>query len=439
MKTQFAVLILCLSAISFTPAADWAEITGSSNATIPPAAADDVVWRTDLPKAFTEAKDTGRPLFVSWRCLPCKQCAEFDKGVLDGSPTLTPLLKRFVTLRMTDASHLDHRIFPYRDFQDLDLSWWAYFMSPEGRVYGVFGGKDHVSDKTRISEAALVNTMGRVLEHHYDSRRASWDVDGPLPDLRQRPQTPKDLATTTDFGRDRPHFSKQACIHCHQVADIENFGKMKSDSFNVDAFTQPWPLPENAGIVVDRDDGLKVTGVTPGGAAEGAGIQLGDSLAMAGGRRLFGQADFRGVLHRAPLGDATVEVGWLRNGEYKQGELELSAGWRATEISWRKSVYDGVYGEWIGFFPLKGPNQGKGSMSLRPFMGPSNKVKQNPWYQAGLRPGMEIVSVNGKADDWNSREVLTWFKLNHQAGDDVVIRVKGGQEFSATLPLKRPK
>ena len=63
---------------------------------------------------------------------------------------MTPLLRQFVTVRLTDALQLDLDIFRVEGYQDLDLSWWGYFLSPGGRIYGVFGGRDEVSDKTRI-------------------------------------------------------------------------------------------------------------------------------------------------------------------------------------------------------------------------------------------------------------------------------------------------
>ncbi len=69
-----------------------------------------------------EAADTGRPLFITFRCLPCKQCADFDASVLDGSPSLTPLLRQFITVRLTDAAQLDLSIFPAEGYQDFDLS-----------------------------------------------------------------------------------------------------------------------------------------------------------------------------------------------------------------------------------------------------------------------------------------------------------------------------
>ena len=154
--------------------ATWEAALGPAEGTIPSPPDSEIVWRTDLDAALAEAKSQKRPLLVTWRCLPCKQCAAFDKDVLEGGPVLSPLLKQFVTVRMADAGLLDERLFPYRGYQDLDLSWWGYFLSPEGKLYAVFGGKDHVSDTTRISTAAFANTMRRVLAHHYDPRREKW-------------------------------------------------------------------------------------------------------------------------------------------------------------------------------------------------------------------------------------------------------------------------
>src|SRR4051794_30187461 len=122
----------------------WPAILGPSEGTIPPAPAFQVTWRGDLPVALNEARAKQLPLFVTLRCLPCKQCAEFDKEVLDGGSDLDPLLAQFVTVRLTNAAAIDLRIFPIEGFQDLDLSWWGWFLSPDAQVYAVFGGKDHV-------------------------------------------------------------------------------------------------------------------------------------------------------------------------------------------------------------------------------------------------------------------------------------------------------
>ena len=426
------VLAFAFSA-QFLHAGKWDEVLGKAQGTTPPGSDEEVYWQPDVLKALAEAQESNKPVLVTWRCLPCKQCSIFDKDVLEGGPELTPLLQQFVTVRMTDAAQLDERIFPYRDFQDLDLSWWGYFLSPKGEVYGVFGGKDHVSDATRISGAAFINSLKRVLVHHYDPRRADWKIDGTVPNLSEDAVGPKDIEAFEVYAENRPWMAKQECVHCHQVGDLVHVESMELGTFERAQLTQRWPLPENVGIVVDRDDGLLVTEVEAGSAAAAAGIKEGDRLGMAGGRRLFGQADFRGVLHRASYGPDTIAVGWTRNGEPMFGELKTGDGWRVTENSWRKSVYEGVIGPHLGFFPIKGPNQGKGSMSFKPFMGPGPKQKANAWYPSGLRPNMEIVEVNGKSDDWDSRQFLAWFRLNHEVGDEVRIKVKGGKVFSKVL------
>src|SRR5689334_22359192 len=86
------------------PAADWQEILGPAQGEVPLPEAP-VVWRKDLDKALAEARQSNRPLFVTMRCLPCKQCAAFDKEVLEGGPELNPLLARFVTVRLTNAAN----------------------------------------------------------------------------------------------------------------------------------------------------------------------------------------------------------------------------------------------------------------------------------------------------------------------------------------------
>src|SRR5688572_29197284 len=106
-RTLLIALIASLFNLAAPAAApNWNEILGPSQARLP-APLPDIVWRTDLQKALAEAKELKRPLFITLRCLPCKQCSAFDKDVLEGGPLLSPLLSQFVTVRITDAKQLD--------------------------------------------------------------------------------------------------------------------------------------------------------------------------------------------------------------------------------------------------------------------------------------------------------------------------------------------
>ena len=418
----------------------WQEILGPSTATIP-APLPEVLWRSDLAEALLLAQSENRPLFITMRCIPCKQCEDFDKEVLEGGPLLSPLLRQFVTVRLTDASDLDLRRFPMEGFQDFDLSWWGWFLSPEGRVYGVFGGRDHVSDTTRISGEALANTLQRVLEHHYDPRRSQWDLDGPAPDLTQELKTPTQLPGYRSWFRQLE--AQQECIHCHQVAEILRQPSIDAGRFDKTVDFEVWPLPENTGLVLDRDHGLRIRSVEPDSAADSAGLRTGDVLAASAGHRLFGQADFRGVLHRAQRLDTSIAVVWLRDGELHSGTLELREGWKKTVVDWRASVSGGNVGGHPSFWPLAG-NAGErrrmdlpaGTMAVKPWFGPN---PSGAAFEAGLRGNDIITAVDGESPDLNARSFLVWFRMDHEPGDMVQLTVlnRRGTERLITYRLRR--
>jgi S1-C subfamily serine protease len=191
-----------------------------------------------------------------------------------------------------------------------------------------------------------------------------------------------------------------------------------------------WPLPENVGIVLDRDDGLLVKRIERGSAAERAGLAAGDRLAAAGDRKLFGQADFRGVLHRGPRGVGALEVRAWRGAELRTGVLELADGWRATVLGWRKSVADGNIGAAPGFaWPLEVKAEerrkrgiAENAMAVKPFFG--KQGESWPASTAGLREDDVIVAVGGKSPNVAQREFMTWFRLQYEPGDAVVLTVR---------------
>jgi hypothetical protein len=401
----------------------WKEVLTNPPKIVLPAPRPKVEWLTKFAPAFEQAQKENRPLFVTFRCLPCKQCAEFDKDVLEGGADLDPLLRQFVTVRVTNAEHIVLDIFPLEGFQDLDLSWWGYFLSPQGQTYGIFGGKDHVSDATRISTAALANTMQRVLQHHYDPRRAEWNIDGPTPDLTKPHKETFTLPGFSSWIKRYPQ--KEGCLHCHQVAEVLRQPAIDAGTFEKIRDTQVWPLPENVGITLDRDHGLLVKEVEAGSPASEAGLRPGDMLAAAGGRRLFGQADFRGVLHRGPRGDGEIEVNWLRDGELRNAKLSLKDGWRKTVLDWRMSLAEGNVGAGPGFFPLRATDDQRkqfdlkaGTLAIRPYMGQN---QTSPARAAGLRNDDLVVAVNGESSVPEGRAFLVWFRMKFNPGDQVTL------------------
>jgi serine protease Do len=390
-----------------------------------PAPRDEVTWLSDLEHAFEIARAEDRPLFVTLRCLPCKQCSAFDRDVLEGGPRLDPLLARFVTVRLTDAAQLDLDLLPVEGFQDLDLSWWGWFLSPEGRVYGVFGGRDEISDETRISVAALANTLERILSHHADPRRARWGVDGPAPD-RSRARRPRDLPGFASWSARAPAEERSSCLHCHQVAEVLRQPALDAGTFDKQRDLEPWPLPENLGLVLDRDDGRRVSEVRPESPAEEAGLAPGDEVLVAQDRLVFGQADLRAALHRASRGATTIHLIARRGEDLRPFDLALADGWKRTVLTWRMSVSQGNVGAPPGFWP-NGARSGEreahgvpaGAMLVHPWFGP----RTGPPHEAGLRQDHLLVAVDGLRPDLSGRAFMVWFRQRKEPGDEVRLTV----------------
>lgn len=425
-------LILCYALATASPApgadpvpggkAAWEEILGPPRGEIPPPPPGKLEWLNGTKKALETAQRENRPVFVTFRCLPCKQCADFDRDVLDGGELLSPLLKRFVCVRLTNAEHIDTRIFPAEGFQDLDLSWWAYFLSPNGELYGIFGGRDDVSESTRISELALVRALERVLAHHHDPRRASWGIDGQVPDLSGKYPAPWDLPGWKSWEKGRE--AESGCLHCHELVEVMRQPAIDAKTFDMARDLELWPLPENVGLELERDHGLFVKEVKADSPAVRLGLRAGDVLGAAGGRRLFGQTDFRGVLHRGPRGSGVIPIVWRRGEELLRGDLQVALGWRRTLLDWRMSVSQGNIGASPGFFPnAAGDGDRKrlgipaGKMAVRPFLGDKKGIAWN----GGVRPGYVITSVDGESPDKTGRAFLVWFRLRHHPGDEIVL------------------
>lgn len=78
-----------------------------------------------------------------------------------------------------------------------------------------------------------------------------------------------------------------------------------------------------------------------------------------------------------------------------------------------------------GFWPLPGPEAGKGSLCIEPWFGQA--AAESPAFQAGLRPHHRIVAVDGRSPDLTGRAFLVWVRSTHEPGDPVVLRVEEGE------------
>src|SRR5437879_5979427 len=141
----------------------------------------------------------------------------------------------FVRVRLTKISGADLNVFDF----DYDLTWMAFFLNADEKIYGRYGGRDASSSDSRLSLAGLEYALGSALAAHRQAAPA-----GPV----ERP--PKPLLAEGYPAAKR--LKNGQCIHCHQVAEFRRAalkaqGKWRREDVWV------YPLPENLGLTLEVD------------------------------------------------------------------------------------------------------------------------------------------------------------------------------------------
>jgi serine protease Do len=266
----------------------------------------------DIPKAMAEAKRLNKPLFVTFRCVPCKDCAAFDADVANGNERVRDLAKdKFVSVRQVEMKGVDLSQFQF----DHDLNWAAMFINADGTVYARYGTQSAEGSDAYNSIDGLVNTMNRVLELH-----AAYP--GNKEELAEKRGKPKPVSNALDMpGLNNPakyaqETTRSNCIHCHNIHDAEHAQALETGKWSI-AMMWKYPLPDNIGLKIDRASGITIREVTPNSSAAKAGLKPGEVIVRMNGQRITSIADMQWVLHHLPGTDAVVTV------ETKSGKQEL--------------------------------------------------------------------------------------------------------------------
>jgi hypothetical protein len=345
-----------------------------------------------------------------------------DEQVVRQDKDLEKLEQQFVCVRLVQMKAVDLRLFQF----DYDQTWAVFFLNADGTIYGRYGTRagNQNHSTTHISVASFKKAMERALELHkgYPANKDQLaGKRGPEPEYAVADKIP---------GLDKGH-----CIHCHQVR--ENVLRLKWQQKKLTAADiWPYPLPENVGLRLDVDDGLKVKAVTKDSPAAKAGIEPGDELVKLNRQSLLSPADIQWVLHQAPAQTkltATVQ----RGKEMLEKMLVLSGNWKETDLGWRASSWFGLR-HGLQTAPLSNDEKRKRDI---PADGLALVVKNlhanaKPLSHAGLRPGDVIVGVDGKVEAMGEMQFVVYLRLNHPPGDKVKLTVLRGKERQElTVPM----
>ncbi len=201
---------------------------------------------------------------------------------------------------------------------DFDLTWYTFFVSPEERIYGRYGGRDPKSCDGRLSVAGFKYTMKLILDEH---KRSKKEDPSPAP---------------VTFRREPFQTERRGCMHCHQVWEGLRHEERAKGTFDPKSF-YVYPIPENVGLTLSVDEGNKVTAVKAKSPAAKAGIQAGDILEKVHQTKTFSQGDVMAALHHSPM-DVTISVKYRRDGQSDTVDLDLPTDWKKTDLSWRPSM-----------------------------------------------------------------------------------------------------
>ena len=115
------------------------------------------IWiYNDLAKAREIARREKKPIFVTFRCVPCKACAGFDAEVAKGNDRVHTLArKEFISVRQVEMKGVDLSLFQF----DFDLNWAAMFINAGGVVYARYGTQSADGPDAFNSLEGLENTM----------------------------------------------------------------------------------------------------------------------------------------------------------------------------------------------------------------------------------------------------------------------------------------
>jgi serine protease Do len=404
---------------------------------------EDGFWiYNDLPRGFELAKETGRPLLVVIRCIPCEACAQIDAQVVSRDPAVQRLLEKFVCVRIVNANGLDLSLFQY----DYDQSFAAFFLNADKTIYGRYGTRSHETESDRdVSVEGFAKALAAALELHerFPENKASLSAKrGPEPAVK----APEEFSSLKGKYRSRIDYEGnvvQSCIHCHQVGEAMRLVYRNGGQTIPEKLLYPYPLPNLVGLIMDPQEKARVRTVEPGSSAEKDAWQAGDEIVMLEGQPMVSIADVQWVLHNS--GDAqTLAAEVLRGGQRLRLSLSLDPGWRQRgDISWRAGSWDlrrmTTGGMRLDDLPLEarrplGLTDDVLALRVRHVGEYGEHAAAN---KAGFREGDVLVDVDGSNARLSESQLMTWLVNSKQPAERVaVIVLREGQRIRLALPMQ---
>lgn len=394
----------------------------------------------DWRKGFDVAKAQNKPLLVVMRCVPCLACAGIDASVLT-EPELSPLLDKFVCVRVINANDLDLSLFQF----DYDLSFSALFFNGDRTLYGRFGSWTHQKHSQDKNVAGFKAALEGALDVHknYPANKASLagkqGLATPFKDTLEIPA----LAAKYKKQLDWEGKVVQSCVHCHMIGDAVRTMERTQNKTISEKSIYPWPAPEAIGLTLASDAAAKIESVTPNSPAAKAGLLPGDELTSLAGQPLFSIADVSWILNNAP-DSVPLAATIKRAGAEKNIRIDLPAHWkmnsdisrRVGTWSMRAMAFGGMLMEDLSDEDRTQRHLDKDSMALLvKYVGEYGEHAAAK--KAGFKKDDVIIQIEGSKTRATESELFGRILENHPPGDKLSATVlRADQKLDLPIPVQ---
>lgn len=316
-------------------------------------------------------------------------------------------------VRLDEIQQSDLSLFEF----DYDLTMMVFFISPDEKIYGRYGGRDADGPDTRQSLAGLRFAMQSALDTHCEN--AATD-DPPR----------KEPVFVRDFSASR---QARGCIHCHQVKEIMHTDLREKGQWDRSHVFR-YPLPENIGMTLDVDRGNLVKAVQANSIAAKAGVVAGDMIESIAGTQIRSFADAQFALDKSPA-EGQVDVSWRRRGEWITRTLTLEKGWRRTDISWRPSMQELVAAPRLFGKDLVASERATLGLTETQMAFRQKKSVPGQARDAGIRPGDIVLGFDRSVMEMDAYDFQDYVRENYIVGDEVAVHLmRDGKRLD--LPMK---
>lgn len=318
-------------------------------------------------------------------------------------------------MRLVRIAGADLNVFDF----DYDLTWFCFFLNADGTVYGRYGGRDASDAHARLSLKGLRFALEQALEAHQNP---------PAPNPRpEPPRRAEDFAAAKRF--------RGGCIHCHNVKEFERADRKARGKWDRESIWV-YPLPENVGITLDVDRGNLIKSVAADSPAAKAGMTSGDVLKKLNDHPVASFADASYGLHQAPA-RGTIPVVWLHDGKERSSQLEVAAGWRQTNITWRPSLLDLLPSLPFSGDDLKPEEKKKLGLPAKRLAFRQDKFVHSSLKAVGIQRDDVVVGLDGRPMDGTMDEFLGHVRRHFLVGDQITIDLlRDGKPVALPIVLK---